>query len=309
MVTGTPSRAAGVVIPFWRDRPAGEAVELGLLADHLGFGEVWMGEMLHFDAFALAGALAVQTRQATITVGPLALGLRDPVQMAMGAASVSVLGDRPARLALGASSPAVVEKWHGRHWGGEADRLSTTVSLIREVLRGDRTDRLESHGFRSALGPQPAHITVAASGPRMMRAATACADRIVLNLVPVDVVRRARAAGKPVAVWLVVGVDPSPEARAQVARQMAMYLSAPGYWRVLAAAGMNEAVMAARQGARPGELAAMLTDEQVDGVVALGDEAEVARRVDSYREAGAEVMVIPVTAGDPAGQRTLSTLA
>jgi probable F420-dependent oxidoreductase len=301
-----------VVIPFWLDRPAAEAFEIGLSADQLGFGEIWMGEMLHFDAFALGGALAVRTSEATITVGPLALGLRDPVQMAMGVASVGVLGDRPARLALGASSPAVVEKWHGRQWGGEADRLMAAIALIRDVLRGDRTDHsgsFESHGFRSALGPQPTHITVAASGPRMMRAATACADRIVLNLVPVEVVRRARAGGKPVAVWLVAGVDPNPEGRAQVARQMALYLSAPGYSQVLAAAGMNEAVTAARNGVRPSELADMLTDDQIGQVVALGDQREVVRRVDSYREAGAEVMVVPVTAGDPAGHRTLSALA
>jgi probable F420-dependent oxidoreductase len=301
-----------VVIPFWLDRPAAEAVEIGLIADRLGFGEIWMGEMLHFDAFALGGALAVRTRQATITVGPLALGLRDPVQLAMGVASVGVLGDRPARLALGASSPAVVEKWHGRQWGGEADHLPAAVALIREVLRGGRTDhsgRFESHGFRSALGPQPDHITVAASGPRMMRAATACADRIVLNLVPVEVVRRARASGKPVAVWLVAGVDPTPEGRAQVARQLTLYLSAPGYSRVLTAAGMNEAVTAARQGVRSSELAAMLSEDQIGRVAALGDQGEVVRCVDSYREAGADVMVVPVTAGDPAGQRTLAALA
>ncbi len=301
-----------MVIPFWLDRPAAEAVEVGLLADQLGFGEIWMGEMLHFDAFALGGALAVRTRQATITVGPLALGLRDPVQMAMGVASVGVLGDRPARLAVGASSPAVVEKWHGRNWGGEAERLSAAVALIREVLRGDRTNhsgRFESHGFRSALGPQTAHITVAASGPRMMRAAAACADRIVLNLVPVEVVQRATANGKPVAVWLVAGVDPTPAGRAQVARQLALYLAAPGYSQALTAAGLNEAVTAARQGVRPSELAAMLSDDQVGQVAALGDQGEVARRVDSYREAGVEVMVVPVTAGDPAGLRTLSALA
>ena len=312
MVSGTPSGAAGVVIPFWLDRPATEAVEIGLIADRLGFGEIWVGEMLHFDAFALGGALAVHTRRATITVGPLALGLRDPVQMAVGVSSVGVLGGRPARLALGASSPVVVERWHGRQWGGEAQRLPAAVALIREVLKGDRSDHsgyFESHGFRSALGPQPAHITVAASGPRMMQAAIDCADRIVLNLVPVEVVRRAAARGKPVAVWLVTGIDPTAEGRAQVSRQLALYLSAPGYSGVLASVGMDEAVRAARQGARTSELAAMLTDEQVGRVAALGDEGEVARHIAAYREAGAEVMVVPVTAGDPTGERTLSALA
>jgi len=303
---------AGVVIPFWLDRPAAEAAEIALLADRLGFSELWMGEMLHFDAFALAGALAVTTRHPTITIGPLALGLRDPVQMAMGVASISVLGGRPARLAVGASSPAVVTRWHGRQWGGEARRMSAAVALIRAVLDGERTDQsgeFDSHGFRSALGAQPAHITVAATGPRMTEAASACADRIVLNLVPVEFVSRAAATGKPVAVWLVAGIDPTSAGLLQVRRQLALYLSAPGYSEVLASAGMNAAVTAARQGARAVELAEMLSDEQINRVAAMGDAREVTRRIDSYRQAGAEVMVVPVTGGDPAGERTLSALA
>ena len=78
---------AGVVLPFWLDRPPGEAVEVTANAAQVGYPEIWMGEMLHFDAFALAGAVAASTERATITVGPLAVDLRDPVAMATGVAS------------------------------------------------------------------------------------------------------------------------------------------------------------------------------------------------------------------------------
>ena len=162
--------AAGVVLPFWLGRPPMEALEMATAAEELGYSELWMGEYLHFDALALAGAVATLTRRITITVGPLAIGLRDPVLLAMGVASIGVLGGRDARLTLGASTPAVVAKWHGREWGSEAARMEEAVTLIRQVLHGERTQHhgasFHSEGFRSALAPQPAHISVAGLASR-----------------------------------------------------------------------------------------------------------------------------------------------
>ncbi|MEX2624426.1 MAG: LLM class F420-dependent oxidoreductase [Acidimicrobiia bacterium] len=312
MGPGSNSRPAGVVIPFWLGRPPQEAMQVALLAEQLHYPELWVGEMLHFDAFALAGAIAAMTTEVTITVGPLSIGLRDPVLLAMGVGSVSVIGRRPARLALGASSPAVVADWHGRLWGGESNRMTDALRLIRSVLSGERTDHegdFSSHGFRTALGSQPAHLTVAAAGSRMMGVAAAAADRIVLNLVPVEEVERAVATGKPVAVWLAAAVDPEAAGLAQLRRQLTLYLAAPGYSAVLTKAGLGAPVEAARQGVPPSELAEMLSIDQINRVAAVGDADHVARRIESYQGAGAAVMVVPVTGGDPGGGRTLSALA
>ena len=98
------SAGRGVVAPFWVDRPGEEALGLAAAAERLGYGEFWVGEMLHLDAFALAGAIAQSTNQITFTVGPLALGLRDPVSLAMGVGSVETIGRRQARLAIGVPS-------------------------------------------------------------------------------------------------------------------------------------------------------------------------------------------------------------
>lgn len=303
---------SGVVIPFWLDRPPAEAMQVALVAEELGYGELWMGEMLHFDAFALAGAIAARTTSITITVGPLALGLRDPVALAMGTASVGVLGGRPARVALGASSPTVVEAWHGRPWGGEASRLCDAVAIIRSVMAGQRTDYLgafSSRGFRSPLAPQPLHVSVAAVGEKMLAAAARCADRVVLNLVSVDDIASARKTGRELAVWLVAGVDPDDDGFDQVRRQLAHYLNAPGYATTLARGGMADLVEAAKRGAKIADLASMFTQGHLEKVAALGSLNEVKKRIEEYRQAGAEVMLVPVTAGDPGGGRTLAALA
>ena len=83
-----------VVAPFWLDQPAEEVLEIAVQARRNGFGAMWLGEMATFDAFALATALAARTDRIGITVGPLAVGVRDPVALALGIASVAALGGR-----------------------------------------------------------------------------------------------------------------------------------------------------------------------------------------------------------------------
>ena len=83
-----------VVAPLWQDRPAAENLEVGRVADELGFEELWTGEMATYDAFALATAIGLQTEQINLTIGPLAVSVRTPMTMAMGIASVADLTDR-----------------------------------------------------------------------------------------------------------------------------------------------------------------------------------------------------------------------
>jgi alkanesulfonate monooxygenase SsuD/methylene tetrahydromethanopterin reductase-like flavin-dependent oxidoreductase (luciferase family) len=101
-----------ISLGLWQDRPADEALRTAALADELGFPAVWIGELATYDVFALASRLAL--RHARLVLGPLAVPVRDPVMIAMGVASVAALTGRPVAVALGTSSPLVVEQWHGR---------------------------------------------------------------------------------------------------------------------------------------------------------------------------------------------------
>src|SRR3954469_20311087 len=101
--------ADAAVLGYWQDREPLEALETAAAADDLGYRELWVGEMATFDAFTLAAAIGARTERIELCVGPLAVGVRDPMAMAMGVASVAALSDgRPVHLAIGASSPVVV---------------------------------------------------------------------------------------------------------------------------------------------------------------------------------------------------------
>lgn len=296
-----------MVLPYWLDRPPDEAQAIAAEAERLGLPEVWIGELYHFDAFALAGFLASSTTRITLTVGPVAVGVRDPVSLSRGLASVSVLGRRPARLALGASNPVVVSRFHGRAYQRQPPLMREVVAAVRRAVEEGRPPS----GYRSALGTHPAHISVAAAGPRMMAVAAEVADRVVINLVTTGQAGRlAAAAGdKPVAVWLVCAVDPGEATRRQVGGQLAHYLAAPGYGEGFAEAGFASLVDDARAGVPTRDLAARLPTELIQSVCAYGSLGDVTDRIEAYRAAGVHPVIVPATAEDPAARRTLAALA
>lgn len=319
------SRELGVALPFWLDRPDEEAVEIGQAAEQAGVETLWIGEMLSFDAFALATAVGLRTERLRLTVGPLAVGVRSPVAIALGVASVATLIGRPVDLALGSSSEAIVTRWHDRPWGNLAARMRETILASRALLDGERVEldgeHVRAHGFKLRSAQPDTSITVAAFGPQVTRVAARHADRVVLNLVTaahVAAVRsrideEAAAADRRaprLAVWFPAALHPSERTLTQLSAQLALYLGAPGYGEVFAGLGFGALVDRARSGATRRELAAEIPPELISRIGAIGTESEVMARIDAYYEAGADhVALVPSTAEDPGGRGLLEALA
>lgn len=298
------------VIPFWLDRPSIEAIEIAKTADAAGLEELWVGEMVTFDAFALGGAIARETKNITITVGPVPPSVRSPVAIALGLASVGVLGGRCAHLALGASTPTVVQGWHGREWKRTAARVSEAIRKVRPLLDGERAD-----GFRLRDPLPEAEIRVAAFGPRMTEVAATSADGVVVNLLtPAAVAETKRqvtqAAGDrpapPLAAWVPAAYEPGPATMDQLRRQLAVYVPQPGYGEMFAAAGFADVVEQAREAGHPKLVYELVTGELVETICAIGSEAALAERFASYEAAGVDTLcVVPATADDPGAEKIL----
>jgi probable F420-dependent oxidoreductase len=252
------------------------------------------------------------------------VGVRSPVALALGVASVATLTGAHADLALGASSPDIVSGWHDRPWAAIAPRARETVEAVRSILAGERAAysgrHVRTHGFRLSQ-PQPgATISLAAFGPCMTRVAASSADEVVLNLVTPERVAdvrevvdsEARSCGRPppkIAVWVAAALDPGASALAQMAAQTAVYLRPPGYGEMFTELGFGSLVERAREGARRVELAEEITVELLGQVCALGSGRQIQARLESYREAGASrIGIVPATAEDPAGGRVLAAL-
>jgi probable F420-dependent oxidoreductase len=317
-------RSLGVVLPYWLDRPDVEALDIAEEARSHGFSRLWIGEMVTFDAFALATAIGLKSPGLDITIGPLAIGVRSPVALALGVSSVATLTGRAVDLALGASSPAIVSGWHDRDWVAAPTRMRETVEVMRRALDGERTDYagklVRTHGFR-LRAPQPStKLTVAAFGPQMTRVAVQSADQLVLNLVSPGHVAAVRASidaiaaehgitAPRLAVWVSAAIDPGLATHRQITAQMAAYLKPPGYGEMFIDLGFGDLVARARAGASRAELSDAIPPRLPAAVGAIGSTSEAIARIESYFEAGADhVGIVPATADDPAGHRVLSAL-
>ncbi len=296
---------------------------MAVLADRLGYGELWVGEGWVWDAFVLATALGVATERIPITVGPLPVHVRDPATIARAAASTAALVRRPVGVALGTSSRRVVERMHGRSRRRAAAALAETAQAVRAYLaEGEaRIDgEVVSTGYRLRLAPPGGPLTVAAFGDRAIAVAAEHADRMVLDLVTPQLAgeyrakleamaRRAGRQAPRLAAWIPAAVDPDPDSHAQIMESLAGYMGVAGYAEMLTAAGFGKPVEMARAGADADAVRGALPPDAAATIGLVGDARGVRGRLDAYADALDEVVLVPATAGDPGGERTLTALA
>lgn len=292
-----------VVLGQWLDRPIEADVDVAVLADRLGYPELWIPEMAKVDAPAFAAAIAERTGRIELTLGPLAVTVRSAVQIALAASTVTAMG-RATNVALGTSSN-VVARWHGRSRAGAAEKLAATRHDLAELFAGGRVD-----GYRLPRVPdRPPSITVAAFGPRAVDAARS-ADRMVLNMVTVDAAGRLAAHHPNTAIWLCAALDPTDTEHAWLTRGLVGYLAAPGYGEMFSEAGYGELVDFARTRPGPKEIFARMPRTLLDDVGLIGTESTIRARLRAYEDAGiAELCIVPPPVDSACGRRTLEALA
>jgi alkanesulfonate monooxygenase SsuD/methylene tetrahydromethanopterin reductase-like flavin-dependent oxidoreductase (luciferase family) len=209
---------------------------------------------------------------------------------------------------------------HGRSRSQAVAALAETAQAVRAYLvEGEAhiDGEVVSTGYRLRLDPPGGPLTVAAFGDRAIGVAAEHADRMVLDLVSPQLAAdyrakldaAARATGPRLAAWIPAAVDPDPDSYAQIMRSLAGYLGVAGYAEMFMAAGFGKAVEMAREGADPDAVLAALPPEAAATVGLVGDAPAVSARLDEYAQALDEVVLVPATAGDLGGERTLTALA
>jgi probable F420-dependent oxidoreductase len=259
------------------DLSSDEAVAFARRVEALGYSALWLPEGFGRDPFVLAARLLDHTERLIVATGVANVYARDPLAMKSAQYALAEQSGGRFLLGIGISHQLLVEDMRGHTYGPPLTRM-------REYL--DRLDQCEYAGRPPAERPP---LVLAALGPRMLELARDRADGAHPYMVTPGHTRGAREILGPDR-WLCteqkVVLEPDRAKARAIARASAavsMGLSLPNYKRSLLRQGFEEA-----------DFAGGLSDRLIDAVVAGGDAAALAARVQAHYDAGATHVCIHV---------------
>jgi probable F420-dependent oxidoreductase len=267
------------------------------------------------EAFTLLGSVAASVPTLDLGTGVVALQLRTPPLLAMGAATLQALvPDRDVLVGVGISSPVVAGRWHGAGYGDRPlAQVREFVTLLRACLSGEQVDfdgefyKVSRFRLGVRLGEHRPKIVVGALNESMLRLAGEVADGCLLNYLPAThvpwSVEQVRKGGDArIYCYVHVGVTDREKYLSLAQRDLFSYATVDSYAANFTRAGYGDAVeeIRARHAAkdRQGAVAAV-SDAMVDGIDVMGDADLVTATVKAYAAAGVdEPIVFPLPFGD-----------
>jgi F420-dependent oxidoreductase-like protein len=315
---------------------ASAADQLALVqrAEALGYDSVWVGEAWGPEVFTTLTWLACNTSHIKLGAGIANVFSRTPALLAQTAATLDSISGGRLLLGLGTSGQAVIERWHGVPFEQGPQRLREYADIVRLALSGERVNYdgqiFKLSGFRLAATPVRTSIPIyfASITPAGFRATGECADGwlpIWMTTAHLAECRsRIDAAGTGAgrsasaihtAIELHSGVSDGPEVRELARAHLARYIGGMGvfYHGLVCAQGFaTEADMIKETYGKDRTAAARLvSDEMLDELTVAGTAEHCRRRIETYRQAGADLPVLNLVDGLSPAQigETLEALA
>jgi 5,10-methylenetetrahydromethanopterin reductase len=272
-----------------------EAIVDARAAQEAGFPSYWLPQMpMGIDALTSLSHIGVAVPEIELGTAVIPTYPRHPIVMAQQALSVtSIIGDRLA-LGIGLSHKRVIEKQYGYQFDKPVRHLREYLEVLNPQLREEpvRVDGETLSARNPAMGlnaPVP-QVLVAALGPQMLRLTGRMADgtitwmtgnRTLAELTVPEISGAASEAGRPkprVLVGLpVLCTDDIDAGMERASKVWQMYGTLPSYRAMLDREGL----------AGPEDIAI------------VGNESEIADRLQATIDAGADDIIVAEFAGNP----------
>lgn len=248
------------------------AVEL----EELGYSALWIPDV-GGDVFAAVEVLLSATRRATIATGILNLWMHTPEETALQHARLTAANGDRFLVGIGVSHQLLIDR-------GAAGRYAKPLTAMRAFLDGlDEADQ-----------PLPRDRRVlAALGPKMLELARGrSAGAHPYNVTPAHTALARDALGPDAFLapeQAVALTTDASVARAAGRQHASIYLNLPNYTNNLRRLGFID-----------DDFTDGGSDRLIDALVAWGDEATIAARIQEHRDAGADHVCIQVVTEEAA---------
>jgi F420-dependent oxidoreductase-like protein len=339
----------GLNLGYWGIGPAGEdALELVRAAEAEGFDSVWAAESYGSDVVSVLAWLAGQTQTIQLGAAILQVPARAPAASAMAGVTIDKLSNGRFIFGFGPSGPQVSEGWYGVPYAKAWGRTREYIEVVREIVA--REGPLEHHGEHYALplpgGEGKAlklnihplrnriPVFIGAIGRKSVELAAEICDGWIPVFFNVDAFEQTwgehleagfakggrQRSEFEVSPSLQVAIDGDLEAAKNVVKAgLLLYLGGMGsrktnfYVDLAHRFGFGEVADEVQRrfqdGDRGGAFEA-IPDELVEATSLVGSEAEVAARVERFRGAGIDRLIVSLVHVDRAEQlHTIERLA
>jgi len=289
----------GVMIGPERGRYATKVDRLrrdGQWAEEAGFSTIWIPQIPdEFDALTAAAVIGAATERIEIGTAVVPVQPRHPIALAQQALSVQAVCGGRLRLGLGVSHHWIIDEMFGLPYERPIATMRDQLDVLEPALAGPGTIEVHNDTFDVHMGLDvtdvgPTPVMLAALGPQMLRLAGERSDGTILWMadersIESHIAPRINAAaadaGRP-APRIVAGVpvcvcddDQVDQAVERTNRLLSEAEVSPNYQQLLEHGAARE----------------------VGDILAAGSEQAVAKRLQSFADAGAtdvSIRVVPI---------------
>jgi F420-dependent oxidoreductase-like protein len=284
-------------------------VDLIVQAEEAGVKQVWATQGgASTDLLTTYAGVFQRTGEIRLGTSIVPIYPRHPLALAQQAATVAGLGPGRLRLGIGTSHRPSIEGVYGLKMEEPLEYLKEYMGVLRTSLWDGNVDH-QGRFFTAKVRlnhPQPVPVLIAALGEKAFRLAGEKSDgaiswnvpaRHLLNVALPALREGAASAGREapplIAHVPIVLSEDANVARAAAKKALSVYARLPFYTNMWAAAGY------------PLEADGSVSDDLVDNLVVMGDEAAVAARLSELLDSGLdELLLNGLPAGDAATDRT-----
>jgi F420-dependent oxidoreductase-like protein len=339
----------GLNLGYWGIGPAGEdALEVVKAAEGHGYESVWAAESYGSDVVSVLAWLAAQTETINLGAAILQVPARPPAAAAMAGATIDKLSGGRFLFGFGPSGPQVSEGWYGVPYAKPWGRTREYIEVVREIIaREGPVDHQGEHyrlplpggeGKPLKLNFHPLRnripVFVGAIGRKSVELAAEICDGWIPIFFSLDTFEQTwgehlesgfakggrQRSDLEVSPSLQVAIDGDLEAAKNVVKAgLVLYFGGMGsrktnfYVDLAHRFGFGEVADEVQKrfqdGDRAGAFEAM-PDEIVEATSLVGTEVEVAERVERFRGAGIDRLIVsPVHVERDQQLHTLERLA
>ena len=302
-----------------RDLSYTEMLASARLADRAGLHSAWVPESVgKHDAMTIIAALARETSTCRLATGVLNVYSRHPVQTLMAACTLDEISSGRFMLGVGSGNREQLRKIGAADLDRPIRRVREFVEIVRQGLDQDQSSyqgelfAVSELAQRSKRPDARVPVCIAAHNPQMLRLAGEVGDGVLLNMLSIEELPRARAhieegrqkAGRDgdfdLACYVLTCLsDDEDEARRSSKTVIASFCASPIFRRRLENLGSSFAATGARvydtyRSAGAGAAVALIGDDMVDQFSVAGNTARLTRRLQELRAAGVTLPILSV---------------